>query len=37
MFVVTKVEKRAVPDDTFQPPSGFSEIKMPGAPTRPAK
>ncbi len=37
MLVVTKVEKKAVPDDTFQPPAGFSEIKMPGAPTRPAK
>lgn len=31
MFVVTKVERKAVPDDAFQPPAGWTEIKMPGA------
>lgn len=31
MLVVTKVEKKSVPDDTFQPPAGFTEIKTPGA------
>lgn len=37
MLVVTKVEKRSVPDDTFLPPAGFTEIKMPGAPGAKAK
>ena len=37
MFEVTKVEKKSVPDDTFQPPAGFTEMKMPGAPARPSK
>jgi hypothetical protein len=37
MLVVTKVEKKAVPDDTFRPPAGFTEIKVPGAPAGKAK
>lgn len=31
MFVVTKVERKAVPDDAFRPPAGWTEMTMPGA------